>query len=517
MQKQVERANKQSTGSGAQSLLTEQFNLPPLPGGDGLPSDSSPDPSKFAPDGEVGSVNRGTVTDTQIMFQPLIGTRQLSDAEPMKNMFLKLSTNKLPVLFSTMTMVENGASNGYFAALNATNNVMQGTMQAHNLQMNLLSLTDHTGVQTQAYLNNVNNSLVKRNSLPAAIVGSLGDRAEGDFDPLTQMPTEGAFSIKDIKCANAVESADDSVVTAKLSDLLFCPDEASDKNKTAQLSAKKADFIKYLGDCLVIETYPSGSTKGPKSTRLHTIKRILPEGDAKGRSGLARAKWQEHAVVFEALGSILRGYCIYRTSNENWNKGMWDQKKTPSMILREDPRGLMRMGSGTAWEYASAPDMPLTEGFVDQLFLHVMNTSRVPTAMECDALAVKVSDMPTSNGADAGTSVNDCKVDKGCLRNRLLLYLSDLIARSRAYHLYALIIDQTDSFATTPEFQKFLGLMLKEQFKDFNIREEIYHNLTAFNKYKELQAKFFQGQIGGSSFLANMDSNSPQVFTAGRK
>ncbi len=519
LKSQVESSRQATRGSGSVDLLTEQFTLPPLPGGNGVPSDSSPNPQELAPGRDVEAVGRRSVIGNQVVVQPLAGQRQLSNSAPISNMLVKQSTDKVAIAFSTMNMVENGAATGYFAALNTTNNLMQGVMKAHELQLNTLKLTDQTGVQTEAYLNRVDKIVreTKQDSGPAAILGALGDKPEGDIGSFARMPEIGAARVVDLHCGVPFVDPRDGFTAVKLSDLLFCKDDASDPGKVSQIQAKKNDFTNYLGDALVKELVKKDDKgreiEASKQTKLDIIQ---PVKDSKGRSGIARVKWEQHVAAFEALGIALSGYCTYRTSNKNWGKDMWDQKKTPSLILREDPDSLMKMRDSTAWHYAGAPDMPLTESFVEQLYLHVVKTSRIPTAAECKSLAVKESDMPTS--AQSGTpSVNDCSKDKGCLRNRLLFFVSDLVARSRTFHLYQQVISQTNAFATTARDQNLLKQMLQGELGEFDLDEAILNNLRTYNSYKELQAKFFQGQVGGSNFLSNMDSNSPSGFTAGRK
>ncbi len=523
LKQSVEAARRENRG-GTQDLLSDQFTLKPLPGGDGIASDISSNPSEFAPNGNVDSVIRNSVGANQVTLQPLSGQAQLSNSDPVVQWIVKRMNDKSATAMATLTNVDNGAAFGATNAFNMTNGLMRNVMDAHYGQLNSLKLTDPTGLQSQAYLARVHEIIGKpgQGSAPGAVIAAIGDNLDEKKNKtaFSRMPDSAASGLETLPCAAPFVDPKDGSKVVKLSDLSFCPEAVSDANKAkiAEILAKKHDFLTNVGEVWIklLVVKDGQGNENPAATKVEKLM-IRPPADSKGRRGLKRVQWEHHVAVFEALGVALSGYCTYRTSNKNWGQDMWSKKKTPSMILREDPDGLMKMNSGSAWHYATAPDMPLTEGFVEQLYLHVVKTSRVPTIAECKSLAVKEADMPTSTAAGTAT-VNDCTKDKGCLRNRLLFFVSGLIARSKTLHFYKQVIWQTQAFLRSNDDREMVNDLLKVELgPDFDLDEEIVKNQEAFRAYKELQSKFFQGQVGGSNFLANMDSNSPQGFTQGRK
>jgi hypothetical protein len=524
LQGQVSRTASQAGGFGTDTSLTDKLTMPPLPGEQGM-TDSASNAEEFSPGRQILKTGREKIQDTQIRMPTLIGMRQMSNAEPIKKMLLDLSSKKVPVMFQTMMMVENGAATGYIAALNATNGIMQNTMQTHDLQMKFLELTDHTGMQREAYAHRIGKAFeeTKEDAWPAALFGALGDSADGKIGEFTSMPSASAFSVADLRGAKPTSNG--STQSVKLSDLLFFIDDAEVKSEEDRknLQNLQRDFVRYLGDYTIKQEALAGKT----SASTIKLERQRPETSSLNkRRGIARVKWEEHAVVYEGLGKVLKAHCEFKKNNPNASKGLFAQKETAAMALNQVMRG-STLGFSTnymgmknsPWEYASAPDMPLSFNLVEKLYLISESDTPHPSQLNCNTFDFRAEDIATmmSSAVKNGrVNLDDCSGKQGCVRNRILVFASDVIARSRALHLYRALIEQSQKFAATPQLEEYLNRMVKEEFGNFDINLEIHRNFERWEVYKAFLAKEVQNRIGGSSFGTKDSNNNTSTFVAGR-
>jgi hypothetical protein len=509
----VKRSASQSGGYGTDSAVADKLTLPPLPGEQAM-ADSSNDTGTYAPNGKLPMTSRESYEDFQIRMPTLIGMRQLMDGTPIKDMLKDLTTKQVPVLFQTMMMVENGAATGYIGALNATNGILQNTMQSQDLQIKLMDMTDHTGLQKEAYLRRMKQALDNPNTndaWPAALFAATGDEATGRIADFRQMPEAKGFSVANLRGS---PSADASRVL--LSDLLFYSDDAAESSRDV-LNLLKSDFRRYLGD-YEIEQAPVANKKSGVAIR---IKRVKPQA-ANNRRGLARAKWEEQAVVFESLGRILKLHCEFKKGTAN-SKADPFTARTAGQYLRSvmdqsTATPLLTHQQRSPWEYASSPDIPLSINFLDQLHLLFNKGARMED-LNCEEFNFQAADIPSMMAAAPGQgSLDDCTGNKACVRNRVIVFYSDVVARSRVLYLYRVLIEQVYKFAVTPELQRYLTQMLREEFGDYDINHEITLNQQRWNEYQTFLAKYAQGLSGGSSVLTQGGANhASSAFLPGSK
>lgn len=519
---QVARSAGQAGGYGTSSIATDRLALPPMPGEQST-TDSSVKGETFLPGGKLPKISREKTEDFQIRMPTLVGMRQLNNAEPIKKMLLELSTNKVPVLFQTMMMVENGGGSGYAAALNATNGIMQNTMQTHDLQMKFLEITDNSKMQKEAYKNRLKTSFQEsgEDAWPAALFGALGDSADSKIGQFNTMASPKAFGVLDLM-RGTKRQVGPGPASVKLSELMFFADDVAPESKEYARALQK-DFVKYLGDYTMSEQPLDKATAG---VTVKIVRQPPETSPSNKRRGLARVKWEEHAVVFEGLGKVLKAYCDFIRNNPNGSSVMFE-KKTAELALNELMKqstfggslGYMGM-KRSPWEYASGPDIPLSFNLIDQLYRLSSSTVSNAEQLDCKTFDLKADDITTMMGASSTMvkpNLDDCSNNQGCIRNRVLVFLSDMIARSRALHLYRGLMEQSFKFAATPELAEYLSRMFKEEFGDYDINLEISKNRERWEAYQAVLGKYTQSQIGvASSHKPATNNNIASEFTAGQ-
>ncbi len=515
----VKRSAAQSGAYGTDNAVTDKLTLPPLPGEQAM-ADSSNDTTRFAPNGKLPMTSRESYEDFQIRMPTLIGMRQLMDGTPIKDMLKELTTKQVPVLFQTMMMVENGAATGYIGALNATNGILQNTMQSQDLQIKLMDLTDHTGLQKEAYLRRMKQALEDpktNDAWPAALFAATGDmatEANGKIADFKVMPDAKGFSVGNLRGSPSVDAS--KVI---LSDLLFYDQDVAENVKES-LTLLKRDFRRYLGDYEIEQLPIAGKTAGVTIK----MKRIKPEA-ANNRRGLARAKWEEQAVVFESLGRVLKLHCEFKRNNTN-NQARPFTAETAGQYLQgvmdhstaSPSRGYMGSSRHSPWEYASSPDIPLTLNFIEQLYT-LFNKAAREQDLRCEEFSFSAANIPSIMSAErSSNNLDDCSAGKSCVRNRLLVFYSDVVARSRVLYLYRTLIEQVYKFAVTPELYRYLTQMLREEFGDYDINQEISLNQQRWSEYQIFLAKYAQSLSGGGSApITGVGDNVPNAFVPGKK
>ncbi len=505
----------QVSGYGSESAVGQLLQLPPLPGEQGaFDSAKSDDSKRYFPGQEIipdlGKNNRSSVN---MVLPPLKGFQQLSDSEELKNMFKEMTVAKVPVLFQTYMMVENGAATGYMGSLNAVSNIMSNTMQTQQYQLKLLELTDDTGKMKEAYIQKIRESGQKTKGWPAALYAAVGDSADFKAVQSEGMQFEQkarAYDLKNLPSENGPGKGGKRL----LSDLLFMKSEnntadaaAGDNTNTYANSQElfpklKEEFKRLVGDVEIELAPPTGAAneeQGPDGwLRVLNMNLKAPEkrpGAAPGEElrGVALENWSEVQVVWENIHVILKEYCDFKKNSGNFDKepGEKDTAATFGIGKSDDP---MR----DPWELSSAPDIPLTMSLIEQLFTLVEGSER-PENVDCETLAKKRDHIPNTRKAGSEKNFDDCGDNQGCQRNRLILHLSYIIARSRTLHTYRLMYIEAKKFATDSVLNDLVDQLFVRTLAGMNIDDQLHRNREAWVSFVRYLATYLETRARSGS------------------
>ena len=123
-------------------LTVEMSSLDPLPGG--YRNKGSGDESGGSGQSEE-DLGPNPKPATGLHLPAMKGFRELADAQPVQDMFKGLVTKKVPVLFQTMMMVENGAATGFMGSMQAVSNLMSNQVETTQLSFQLDDMLDPSG------------------------------------------------------------------------------------------------------------------------------------------------------------------------------------------------------------------------------------------------------------------------------------------------------------------------------------------------------------------------------------
>ena len=158
--------------------------------------------------------------------------------------------------------------------------------------------------------------------------------------------------------------------------------------------------------------------------------------------------------------------------------------------------------------------MPMTINVIEQLFQLIQRNGQIvtgagsSTTVNCSELALKAADMPTAAEA-TDNNFNDCSKKKGCLKNRTILNLAYMIARSRTLHQYRTLYSIVRRFATEPLMVDLVERTFARAFAGMNLDEEIRENRVRYLDFLDYMAQLRQGESGsGSNLRPGQGSNN---------
>lgn len=520
MRSETKRGIEQTGRYGTDHAMGQTLSLPPLPDSQSfLVSSKNADAffkggqvEKFVPDfgkNEQQSVN--------VVLPPLKGMRQMLDSEVTTRFLKDMTSASSTVLMQTYMMVENGAATGFMGGMNIGSNLMQNMLQTQQFQLDMMDASDSSGQMKEAYAKKIASILQKpeyQDVWPSALYIASGEDNQAPKVKMAALPTESEpFDLAGLDPARAA----DRLANKKLSDLLFYQSAQaspldSQGHQNPQLNTLKEDFVKFVGD---VELRLSNPNQLAKTSRDLTLAYSPPAWDDEHkRRGIAAVNWTEVQVVWVSLNEILYQVCDWKTKNPNAGKKQWQME---TLASTKDIGGAGPGGGSDPWEIASSPDIPLTMNVVEQLYEFVeKNPGKDFT---CDQLKKGFDDMPDSDasGADAA-NLNDCSGKNGCKKNRLVLYLSYLIARSKTLHQYRTLYGISKRFATEPLTDNLLERLFVRALSGMDLQEEIGLNRARFDTFVVRMSELAQGDTGsGGIARPGTSENSTQSAMGGFK
>lgn len=519
MRAESERTYNMSGRYGTESGLAQKFSLPPLPGDQGF-ADSNQEPRKFLEEGgAIPDFGANNSKNVNIVLPPLKGLQQIMNSSVTKNLLKELTASEAAVLMQTYMMVENGAATGFMGSMNIGSNLMTNLLDTQNYQLALFEASDDTGKMKKAYVARVAQEMqggANKDVWPAALYVASGEDGQQAQEKMQDLSAgQKAYDLGSLTATNTglgTSSKDSQLFT----DLLFVnntgssgaliptgnlsanPSASASSYKNEQLDLLKKDFRELVGD-VEIKMSSSGPSKYARNVDLNFK---APKADAQGRRGVAAVNWQEVQVVWENLHVILAQYCQWKQSDPNENKEVFTME-TDTTTKEIGVKGAV----GNPWELVSAPDMPMSMNVIQQLYKMYEQTKRT-SDVNCSDLAdlAKPESIPDQEIENAGAqNLNDCRPKKGCLRNRVALQISYLVARSRTLHTYRSLFTVAGRFVTDPVSADLLIRVSARAFAGMNLNDELRANYARYNDFIGTMGEYAQGNTGGSFVRPGMN------------
>jgi hypothetical protein len=513
-----ERTYNMSGRYGTESGIAQLFSLPPLPGDQGF-ADSNDDPERFLKEsGAIPDLGANNTKSVNIVLPPLKGLQQIMNSTVTKNLLKDLTASESAVLMQTYMMVENGAATGFMGSMNIGSNLMSNLLDAQDYQLKLLDASDDTGKMKKAYVARVAQEMQSgsnKDVWPAALYIASGEDGKKAQETMQDLSGKKAYDLGSLTAANGgspLASGASSKDSQLFTELLFvnntggggaststgslAPSSGAQASsyKNEQLDALKKDFRELFGD-VEIRMSSSGPSKYARNVDLNFI---APKADEKGRRrGVAKVNWEEVQVVWQNLHVILAEYCVWKQSNPNANKEVFDMETdaTTAAIGKIDAAG------NNPWELAGAPDMPMTMNVIQILYKMYEQTKRT-SDVKCSefgdlANPQAIPDQESQNNGAA--NLNDCGPGKGCLRNRVALQISYLVARSRTLHTYRSLFSIAGRFATDPFSAELMMRVSARAFAGMNLDDELKSNYARYKEFIAKNGQYEQGKTPGSA------------------
>jgi len=514
----TKRGVSQAGRYGTDSAIAQTFTLPPLPGEQGA-IDSAEEEDKFT-GGQTADFGVNEKQNTNVSLPPLRGLSQILDSEVTKNYVKKAVTSKTAVLMQTMMMVENGAATGFGQAMNMGSNFYSNLLNTTDLQMKMMDVADETGQMKLAFVNGVAQKLKEgpqKDIWPGALYEQLADKGEFDTNKNKAIQTLNEAKPYDLSGLFTQESLKGSTGSADsrlLSDLLFIKGEArsgtEQSHKNDQIDELKQEFIKLVGD-VEIKLEKNGGSELSRKVNL-TFK--APEKGSSGsvRRGVAAVNWEEVKTVWENINKLLYDTCKWKQKPANENQPFTGESIATTKEIGGSSGGTGG-GSGSPWELASSPDITMNVNVLEQIYKLVEDN---PTKkgdnknmqVNCEDLKLKATDIPDGTESSTG-NFNDCKEKQGCFKNRVVLHLSYLIARSRTLHTYLTLYTISKKFVTDPRMGRLLDESFLRAFSGMDATQELHDNRARYFDFVANMGRYLQGEAGagnmmkpGESFLA---------------
>ncbi len=501
--------------------LNQRLVMPPLPGEQAY-TDSLKKEDEF---GTATTYGPNKAEDYQLLFPPLIELQRLAKSKPLQKMYKEMITSEIPVMGQTFMMVENGAASGYFQSLNLVSNTLTNVMQTNDFQMKIMDLTDPTGEMKNVWISDVfKKTQDGKQGWAAALLSAQGDKTEFDasgdkFDQdLKSEPFDFKVLSASAKTGGTNNQGNQDGKKILLSTMLFAvggkgkPAEGDGfENKNIEELTKQ--FTDLVGDMeMSFDTAATGAgtaqNDGKSSARKIQIKRVAAgknQNLSGKRTGLARAQWEETALVWEHFHNLLEAACKVWKDPKNLEKepGEMETWSTIKELTTQD------------WERSSAPDIPMTLDALKMVFA-LFAKERHPSEFKCEELQATAEDMPDKLGELTTADLDNCgqKSDGPCLRNRIVLYMSYVIGRSRAIHEYIALYAVSKKFATSPAQQILLDRVFRDVVAELDLQEELVVNRRRWEETISFFGSYTQGRVGGSNPSGDVD-NSNTTMGAG--
>jgi hypothetical protein len=512
MRAETKRGVEQVGRYGSDNAFAQKFALPPLPGDQSF-ADSVSEAKKFFEEGGVMPDYGANVRqNVNITLPPLTGLRQILNSPVTKNLLKDLTSAEATVLMQTYMMVENGAATGFMGGMNIGSNLMSNMLQAQDFQFKLLEATDDTGKMKEAYINKIAKMMQTGGSKdiwPAALYIASGENGQSSGVQVMSNLNDG-FKPYDLEFIRGDGTTGDSPTKRTLTDMLFNsqvapppppgsaappPDSPNSKYSNEQIDKVRQDFIDLLGDVEI-----NLDISKAKLARDVTISFKAPkmDKDQNGRRGVARLNWEEVQVVWQNINLLLYQYCDWMESGVNKDRQVFQMEtSTTTNRMGGDSDGL-----GNPWELASAPDITFTMNVLDQIMKKHLEYRPVGNLI-CSELRLEPSGIPEEGAApsDGNNNMNDCGPKKGCLKNRIVLHISYMIARSRTLHTYRALYGIANRFVTEPVAGELLNRLFNRAFSGMDLDAELEANRARYNEFVNHMSALTQGELGAGPVL----------------
>ena len=509
----TKRGVSQAGRYGTDSAIAQTFTLPPLPGEQGA-MDSAQEEDKFTGGGQAPDFGVNDKQNTNVSLPPLRGLSQILDSEVTKNYVKKAITSKTAVLMQTMMMVENGAATGFGQAMNMGSNFYSNLLNTTDLQMKMMDVADETGQMKLAFVNGVAQKLQTGNHKdiwPGALYDQLDEKGEWDTannKPIKNLTEAKPYDLSGLFTQASLEGSTGSGNSRLLSDLLFVKGKSSDakkSHKNDQIDELKEEFKKLVGDVeITLE-----NNEDSELSRKVKLTYPAPEKGSSGsvRRGVAAVNWEEVKTVWENMNKLLYQTCKWKQKSENINKPFKGDSIATTNEIGGSSSG-SGGGSASPWELSSSPDITLNVNVLEQLYKHVEDNATRKGAnknmnVDCEDLKLTAADIP--DGSDSNTTnFNDCGKQgekKGCLKNKVVLHLSYLIARSRTLHTYLELYTLSKKFVTDPRIGRLLDEAFIRAFSGMDERQELRDNRARYEVFVAYMGQYLQGEAGAGNIM----------------
>jgi hypothetical protein len=449
-----------------------------------------------------------------VSIRPMQGFQQIADSDVVKKMLKEQITKKVPVMYQTMMMVENGAATGFIGAMNNVGNLLDSTMQASNLQLAMYDAFDDMDIQKRNYQKALLVEMEKnhQNSWPSALWAAAADSLEQS--DVTPMPTEYK---SDHKASGGpkpttLNSPDAESAETTLVDTVFKEDppkegESSEGSyKNQEIRQWKEDFREMIGDIKFRKEDKDGF-------EVDDWEFDNPVED--GRKAIDKRSQERAKEAYKGMLQILRETCNFKNKDENYKKPIFEKAK-PSDLLSQTRGGWFNSGFtylggdnlSEARKNASAPDMPLTVNFIDALYSVAVGQADLSGASwssggECGQIFNENKEMPDESpdaAKESGLGLEACK-NGTCLAHRIIAEAARFIGRSRVYHEYVLLIRTT--FRLVPfndPNRKFVNALIEENLNYINLESAMADNRERWINFTNKLSAIAQARVGSTVF-----------------
>ena len=520
----AKRGAEQVGRYGSEYAIGQKFLLPPLPGEQGF-ADSSAEPGEYLPEkpSELPDFGLNSRESDNISLPPLRGLRQILDSDVTNKLLKELTQAKVNVLMQTYMMVENGAATGFMGGMNIGSNLMSNMLEAQDAQMRMMDVVDDTGQAKEAYVRRVAHLLregkTNKNIWPAAIYMASGETGEKPKEPKeTEMKDFGEEGQKPYDFEHLPTSATSKEPNIrKLSELLFNPGNSSGGDTTPyrnqNIDNLRREFVQLVGDMKLEIKKPEDLSRKIEYTYIAPDEGQEDTTTNTKRRGIANVNWEEVRVVWENINGILGDVCEWKKAKKNAGKEIYQKETlaTSKDIGKEDTGS-----KSSPWELASSPDFPLTLNVVEQLWKYIERNEDT-TKLNCGSdIKLQAKDIP-QNGEASDTNLNNCSGKNGCVRKRLILHLSYLMARSRTLHTYNNLFFISKKFSTDPILNGLVDDVFERALAGLDVGAELNNNRERYADFIDYLGKLSKGDVGAGNGLRPGINNVPEAQVAGVK
>lgn len=496
-------------------LTVEMSSLSPLPGGYRNKGAGDESGGSGQPEEDLGPKSKPA---TGLHLPAMKGFRELADAQPVQDMFKGLITKKVPVLFQTMMMVENGAATGFIGSMQAVSNVLSNQVETTQLSFQLDDMLDPSGQRKFEHGGAIVNALNRGGDVktwPHALWDASGD------SPTANIDTDAIKTVEKNEPAdhgdNPGEQSNGTTAKTELDfnkDLLFpqrpegSDEDASFKQYQYEQSGipeLEKEFFTYVGNIKQTQELVSSGTD---KLAVKNSEKLFKGQEKDGRWGLERRAYEESKAVWKNMSKLVNKVCKFKKDNAN-NGQQPGKKKLPSIGSNFFPEEL---------KGSSAPDIQMTAILLEQIFM--ISKPNVPYKdIDCEQDYSTDSNFPNGEFAEVDPSDPDsCKGGgggagggvKGCLRLRVLNHVSTLIGRSRALYYFGAMHNVTARFVQDPVAARMHDELFENVIGPEPIARHIDKNRDVYERFILYLARYMQGQQStGTVFKPNTSNAMP--------